>query len=236
MRVLITRPRRDAEAFSAALHAQGHTTFVEPMIEIEPVPGAELDFAGVQAVLLTSANAARALAGRTSDRAIRILAVGAATGREARDLGFSAVAESDGEGAAGLAEFVARRLKPQDGLLVHAAADVTAGDLEAKLEARGFGVRRETIYRAHAAMALSGALSAELGGGLIDAAAFFSPRTAAIFARLVEDEGLTAACPSMVAFALSDNVAKALAPLAFRRLAVAEHPTVEAVLALIGKA
>ena len=84
MRVLITRPRHDAEAFAALLHARGHTTFIEPLIDIEFRSGPPLDLNGVQAIALTSANGARAAAARTAERNIRTIAVGPATAAAVR--------------------------------------------------------------------------------------------------------------------------------------------------------
>ena len=52
---------------------------------------ARFDLSGVQAILLTSANGARALAAAAPDAAARrlpVLAVGCATARAARDAGF----------------------------------------------------------------------------------------------------------------------------------------------------
>ena len=56
MRVLITRPRHDAETFATLLHARGHTTIIEPLIDIAFRDGPPLDLSGVGAIALTSAN------------------------------------------------------------------------------------------------------------------------------------------------------------------------------------
>jgi uroporphyrinogen-III synthase len=62
----------------------------------------------------------------------------------------------------------------------------------------------------------------------IDAALFFSPRNAATFVRLAV--GLEEDCKHMVAVALSSAVAEKLAPLPWRRVAVAAAPTESALL------
>ena len=69
MRVLVTRPEEDAAALVAALKARGHEALVEPMLTVAPAPGVTppLDLDGVQALLFTSANGARAFA-RLSER------------------------------------------------------------------------------------------------------------------------------------------------------------------------
>ena len=230
VRVLITRPVADAETFAARLHALGHTTFVEALIDIAFLDGPGLDLKGVQALAFTSANGARAAARRTQDRAIPIVAVGPTTAAEAKALGFTNISESTGEGVEGLSHHIQAMLKPAAGSILHLTGTVTAGDLKASLIAAGFAARTDRIYEARAAETLSGALTAELAAGLIDAATFFSPRTATLFATLIDAENLASACRSMAAITLSHAVANALASLAFREVMIAPEPTAEAML------
>lgn len=229
--ILVTRPRADAVAFSIRLHALGHTTIVEPLIDIAYLDGPALYLTGVQALALTSANGARAAARRTAERNIPVIAVGPTTAAEAKALGFANVGESTGEGVEGLNRHIQRTFKPAAGTILHLTGTVTAGDLRASLTAAGFAVRTERIYEARAAESLSGALTAELAANLVDAATFFSPRTATLFATLIEAENLASACRSMTAVALSAAVANALQPLAFRDIRIAAEPTAEAMLA-----
>ena len=112
MRILVTRPQEDAQDFAEALHRLGHQTFIEPLLAIEYLQGPPLALDGVQAILITSANGARTLVKRTTDKTRTILAVGPATAATARALGFTDVRESDGDGVTGLANFAARELKP----------------------------------------------------------------------------------------------------------------------------
>ncbi len=230
MHVVITRPRGDAEALAAQLHAFGHTTLIEPMIDIVFADGPALDLAGVQALLFTSANGARAAARRTMDRAIRVLAVGRATGAEARALGFTRVSESTGEGVETFAHTVREQLNPAQGTLLHVTGTATAGDLRGALTPAGFVVRTEQLYDARAADSLSAAFTAALTADRIDAATFFSPRTAEHFVTLIRTARLEKPCEKIAALALSDAVAKALAPLRFRKILAAAHPNTDALL------
>lgn len=233
MRVLVTRPLSDAEEFAERLHALGHTTFIEPLIDIAFSTSAPLDLAGVQALLFTSANGARAAAGRTTERTIPVLAVGPATGAVASALGFTRVIESSGEGVDALAQTVRKQLNPAQGTLFHVTGTVTAGDLKGALATFGFEVRTLQLYDARAADRLTEAVTAELTAGRIDAATFFSPRTADRFVTLIRTENLEALCEKVAALALSDAVANALAPLHFRKVLVAAHPNAAALLDLL---
>lgn len=236
MHVLITRPLSDAKELAERLHARGHTTLIEPLISIVFDEGAALDLDGVQALLFTSANGARAAAGRTIERAIPALAVGPATGAVARALGFTHVSESTGDGVDALALSVGKQLNPAQGTLLHITGTATAGDLKAALEPSGFTVRTQQLYDAHTADSFSRAFTAELTAGRIDVATFLSPRTADRFVTLIRAASLESPCEKITALALSDAVANALAPLRFRKVLVAKQPNAAALLDLLNQA
>lgn len=232
MRVLVTRPLEDVGPLVAALKARGHEAVVEPMLSIErradvtlPLP---LD--GVQALLFTSANGVRAFADLAPERDLPVFAVGDASATAARAAGFTAV-ESAGGDVTDLARLVRVRLDPDKGALFHPAASQLAGDLQGALEDAGFTLRRAALYEAQPAVELSSALRRALAAGDLDAAVFFSPRTARTFVGLVERAGLNAACARLQAVCLSEAVAARLQPLAWARVCVAARPEQEAVLA-----
>src|SRR5262249_45923254 len=141
--------------------------------------------------------------------------------------------ESAGEGVDGLEKHIRASMPAGNGALVHVTGDARAGDLAAALRPFGYRVRTDQAYATHPAEALSGALTTEIGAGLIDAATFFSPRTAQLFATLVSAAELAQACNNVTALTLSEAVAKALGPLAFRRVLIARAQTTDALLDLI---
>jgi len=229
MRVLVTRPKEDAERIAAPLRALGATVANEPMLVIMPVAGPSVDLDDVQAVLLTSANGARALSVAVDRRDVPVYAVGDQTARAAREQGFVTVHSAQGDVVA-LAALVAEALDPTAGPLVHAAGSTRAGDLAGALAKHGFSVRVARLYDARPTAALSREVHAALADGAIDAAVFFSPRTAKIFVEHIRTADLTQALGSLTAYALSDAVARELAGLPFARVRVAELPTQESLL------
>ncbi len=84
MRVLVTRPKEDAEETAQLLAARGHQALVAPLLETRFFDGAALTLEGVQAVLATSANGVRALARRTARRDVPLFAVGPQTAEAAK--------------------------------------------------------------------------------------------------------------------------------------------------------
>jgi uroporphyrinogen-III synthase len=229
MQALITRPIEDAGSLAAALAARGVTPVSEPLLAIRPIRDAAASLAGVQAVLFTSANGARAFGGTTARRDLPVLAVGDATARAARAIGFSDVASAGGD-VGDLAALAVSRLDPRRGTLLHVAGSVVAGDLAGYLAAAGFDIRRVALYDAEPVAALGAATVAALRERRIAAAFFFSPRTAAHFVTLARAAAIDEACRYVAAFALSPAVAAALSPVGWAQLIVAAAPEQAALL------
>ena len=232
MRALITRPQAESEALTAQLAARDIETVIEPLIEITHHAAVPPDLAGVQAILCTSANGVRALARASGERGLPLFAVGDATAARAPAAGFRRV-ESAGGDVEDLAYLVARRLKPRAGKLLHIAGSAVAGDLAAALAAEGFAVERAVLYDAIPATALTIRTAQSIAGGEFDFALFFSPRTAAIFARLVEDAGVREGLRPSVAVSISAAADAMLADLPFRDRVIAAAPTQAALIACI---
>lgn len=226
---LVTRPREDSEGVTAELTARGLGVLAEPLLTIEAVE-AGIGTEGVQGILATSANGIRALARTWDRRDVPVWAVGDASARVARHLGYLQV-ESAGGDVDTLAALVTARCDPHGGALLHAAGSVTAGDLAGRLGGAGFDVRRVVLYRAKPAETLSAALRDALKSGGLDMALFFSPRTAATFATLVGAAGLEQTTARITAYCLSAAVAEKLAVLPWAAVRVAADPTQAALLA-----
>jgi uroporphyrinogen-III synthase len=230
MRVLITRPRPDAEALAALLRERGIESLIEPLLEIIPTPVPALDLDDVQALLLTSANGARALAHKTDRRDLVVFVVGPATAATARDAGFADVTVADGDVAA-LADLVESRLDAAGGALLHVSGSAVAGDLAGRLGCVGFEVRRAVLYEARPATALSDTAMAAIAQGDIDSVLLFSPRTAESFVRLSRQASL--ALDGLRALCLSPAVADQAEATPWGEIAVAARPDQDALLALI---
>jgi uroporphyrinogen-III synthase len=103
MRLLVTRPEPDASRTAQTLRARGHEVLVAPLFETQVIAA---DIKGPYgAVLVTSANAARAISRHprfASVRALPAFVVGNRTAEVARDAGFTSVESADGS----LAELV----------------------------------------------------------------------------------------------------------------------------------
>ena len=221
--VLVTRPQADARALAGDLARSGVEVVLEPLLVIENTSGPPLALTGVQALLVTSANGIRAFALRHQHRDLPVWAVGDASVRAAKELGFHRV-----EGADGNVDALARKVRtmadPQAGALLHVAGSRIAGDLQGLLTRAGFAYRREVLYSGRMADALTASTVKAIKEGAVDGVLLFSPRTAATFAELLGKARLTKACATMVAFCLSPAVADRLTRIAFKERAVATRP------------
>jgi uroporphyrinogen-III synthase len=232
MRVLITRPEREATTLATALSQRGHVPVIAPLFRLEilhPPADFAASLAACQAVLLSSANGARALAEASEQRGRPILAVGDTTATTAEGLGFTAVTSAAGDGAA-LVELARQRLDPKAGPLVHVSGVDLALDLGEALGRDGFEVRRFALYDARAEGTLPDSARAALQARALDAATFFSPRAAQQFAKLVGEAGLADALRSVTAIGISPAALAALGKLPFKAAVAAARPTRQAVL------
>ena len=227
MRILVTRPLEDGREIAARLAERGHQPLLAPLLTPRFHDGPEPDLDNVQAVLATSANGIRALSRRTARRDLSIFAVGPQTAAAARKAGFTDVRSADGD-AGTLAEATKRWASPE-AILLHVCAEDAPGTLAKNLSASGFTVCRCALYAIEPAKSLPAEVKAALQEGALDAAMFFSPRTARIFAALAD--GLPV--QGLAAFCISPATAQSLSPLAFARVAVAARPNQDAMLALV---
>ena len=223
MRVLVTRPLEDASELVTALADIGVDALVEPLLKIKllDAPGPELD--GVQALLVTSANGARAFARLSPARDIDVYTVGDASARAARDLGFSSVESASGN-VDSLAALVRERLTPENGALLHIAGSCIAGDIGGQLTADGFDYRRCVLYGAEKASELTMDTRQIIQSGGLDGVVLYSPRTASSLVSLLHAAELVAPCQRLKAFCLSPAVADSISGINWQAIVVAASP------------
>ena len=235
MRVLVTRPEPEAQAFAQALAARGHEALLVPMLRFAPLTAPEQleeRLAAAQAVLLTSANGARALAAATKVRGYRIIGVGDATERAARDAGFGDVSSASGDSQA-LVGLVARRLASADGPVAHVGGRERAGDVAGALRAAGFRVDEIALYEMRLAETLPDDVAQAIQDGGVDAATFFSPRTARAFVKVTTQAGLAPFLAGAAAIAISPAALDGADGIPWRTRIAARAPTQDGVLAAL---
>jgi uroporphyrinogen-III synthase len=237
MRLMVTRPEPDAERTAATLRAGGHTVVVAPLVRIEVTADAGIGGGPWAAILITSANAASAIARHQrlpELRRLPVFAVGERSAEAIRAIGFGDVASADGD-AGDLARLVAARIKPGAPLLYLAGVD-RSGDLAGVLDQHGFAVETVAVYRAVLAADFPEAAVAAFAGG-VDGILHFSRRSAEAYVRAARGAALRdRALETPIHFCVSAQVAEPLAPAGGRDIRVAPVPVEAALLALIPSA
>jgi uroporphyrinogen-III synthase len=236
VRLLLTRPEPDAQRTAAALRAQGHDVVAAPLLRIAPVTDAQIGDGPWAAILITSANAAHAIAAHarvTPLRALPVFAVGPRSAEAVAAAGFADVTSADGN-VTDLARLVAARMQPAAPLLYLAGED-RSGDLAGNLRAHGFAVETIIVYRAVAATGLLPVAAEALSSG-IDGVLHFSRRSAEAYVNAARAAGMLANALKPVHFCLSAQVAEPLAQAGTADIRVAERPSEAALLALIAAA
>jgi len=228
MRVLITRHASAAMKLATILDAEGFQTQLEPLLDIK-FNRRPVSVENVQALIVTSANGAAALAHSTDERSLTVLAVGGATASILETEGFSKIQTAGGD-VKSLIKLAAETLSPDAGILVHISGEHIAGDLAGALTVKGFSLRRDVLYRAETPSVLSGAAIKSFCDHKMDVVLFFSHRTAVTFANLVMQAGLERELALVTVICLSEAVALPVRKFSWQKIEIAETPDQQALL------
>lgn len=191
---------------------------IDPMLVVRHVPHEPIAAEGVAAVVLTSSNAIPGLDDPL--RRLPIYAVGTATAQAALAAGCANVEAGGGDGVE-LAALIRSRLPAEAGKILHVCGEEVRDGLEAALVEAGYAYERVVVYRTEAAGRLAPRTVQALESHELDAVLFYSPRTAQIFARLVERDGLAPLLAHASAVCLSEAIAREVRGLPWRSLEVA---------------
>lgn len=232
MRLLVTRPEEGGARSAEVLRARGHEVLLAPLLRIEPIVDADLGAPPYAAILLSSANAARAIAAhrRIGElKTLPVLAVGERSAQAARAAGFVDVHSADGD-AQDLARAAAARFAGSRAPLLYLAGEDRARDLAGNLG--GLKVHTAVVYRAVKAAILPPAVRMALAENRLDGVLHFSLRSAEAYLECAEVAGLRDKALAPQHFCLSARVAAPLAQAANVRIAA--RPDEVALLDLVG--
>ncbi len=217
--MLILRPSPGAEQTATRASGLGLIPVISPLFTIRPEQWEPPDPAGFDAVMLTSANAARhAGEGLKAFLHLPCYAVGEATADTARSAGFSQVQAGPADGAALLDLIAAAGI----GSIFH-----PCGRDRKPLLHHGVEITPVPVYASEAADRLPAQAEAALRGGAL--ALIHSPRAGEVFGRLVGTHR------AHIPIAAISAAAAAAAGVGWQSVAVAAQPRDEALLELAAK-
>ena len=236
MRLLVTRPEPDGDQTAAGLRARGHEVLVAPLLHIAALPEADLGAGPWWGVIMTSSNAARAIAQHPRCRELTglpVFAVGKRTAAAAQAAGFADVVSADGD-AGDLVRVVQAQPHRASGTLLYLAGADRAADVAGTLSSQGLRVDTAVIYRAAAVRELPALASAALAAGEIDGVLHFSRRSAEIYLNCAVRAGLLDRALAPLQYCLSRQMAEPLAAAGASKIAIAARPTEAALFDLLG--
>ena len=241
MAILVTRPLPDGETTAAALRAKGFEVLLAPMLRFEPVAFQDDRDTQYGAVVVTSANALRAIEARLADSPLLklpLFAVGEHTAQAARAAGFTKVVSAASD-AAGLRERIvasvkARAVKKTSPLLYLAGADL-ARDLPGELGDRGFTVITQTAYRMVPITNLPDEVRRAFAAGGVDTVLHYSRRSARAFIEAVRAAGVEISALSLRQGCLSTAIATVVRDAGASQVVVAASPEEGALFKALGE-
>jgi uroporphyrinogen-III synthase len=230
MAILVTRPLPDGATTASALRAKGFAVLLAPMLRFEPVAFHNDSDSSYGAVIVTSANALRAIETKLQGSPwlkLPLFAVGEHTADAARAVGFTQVISASSD-AAGLRERIvtsvkAKVLKKTSPLLYLAGADL-ARDLPGELGERDFTVVTRTTYRMVAAPNLPEETRKAFVAHEVEAVLHYSRRSARAFIEAVRAAGVEISALSLPQCCLSAGIATVVRDAGAARVIVASSP------------
>ena len=242
MAILVTRPHPDDETTARALRDRGFDVLRAPMLRFEPVPFQDDADARYGAVVVTSANALRAIAPQLAgSRLLRLplFAVGEHTATAAREAGFDEAIASKGDAGAlrdlVLAAVKSKQLKKASPLLYLAGADL-ARDLGGELGEKGFTVVTHTTYRMVPAPSLPRAICDAFVAHKVEAVLHYSRRSARAFLEAARSGGVEISALALPQCCISVAVAAVLRDAGATQVTAAASPDENALFETLGRA
>lgn len=211
MAVLVTRPHPDNEVTARSLRERGFEVVLAPMLRFEALPLADDIDADFAAVIVTSANALRAVEAQLEAfLKLPLFAVGEHTAAEARRLGFGQVTSAEGD-AGKLRDLLRKSLKSKKAKrLLYLAGNDLSRDLAGELGERGFEVVMRTTYRMVALSSLSRQTRDAFAANEVEAVLHYSQRSARAFLEAARAEGVEISALAVPQCCISANVAAIL--------------------------
>ena len=248
-KIIITRAEPDCTHTAGNIARMGVEPVKSPLIDIQGVSrnktAENSSVADHNALIVTSRNALRFLPPDPAFKNIaRVFCVGDATADFARECGFAHVVSADGDRRA-LTALIhgqyagqsAPNNRPQRFLRLDYVRDEAdrADPLTENLKEKGYGVTRLPVYEIRREPYLSPAATKAITEETVQGIMFYSGLTARAFINCIKNQNLIEFCRNLTAYCISENTRKALSPLTFGQIRVAEKPRADHMFNLLGR-
>ena len=215
--VLVTRPQSAADEFAINLKEKGLDVLFAPMLEYKEVSADFSDVSNYDALIFTSAQAARVFAKNCPAREHVIFTVGNMTAKVAEALGFKNIYSADGN-SDDLEKVIKEKVKDTKFLQL-CSADTPDSVFEKKV-----------IYKAEFIDDFPDNVVSAFQSGTINAVSLFSVRTAQNFIKLLENNKLDDVTGDIAVVCISDTVAEEIKTFKWGKIYVANNPNAGSLL------
>lgn len=232
MHVLITRPKDESINLEIKLKDYGFKVHKLPIIEITTIFENKTQIEEelskkIRFAIITSPSGAKALVKLTNLRDFEILTIGDKTGSILKENGFLNV-KIIKKTAENLAKHIVENFTPNDKKIIYFSGSNISFDIIKYLELHKFNASEIIIYNSEKLLNID--LKFSLIAKQLDAALFFSARTAQIFVDEVITNGIESELVNCTAVCLSNNIAKTLNKIKWKNIITSNQVTEDSLL------
>lgn len=229
MKVLLTRPQHDSEELAQDLQNYGIESHIDPLIKIEPKPF-QYDLKQAQALVITSLNGIRCFAAQSPERLLPLFVVGQESMKLASSFHFKNIIEGNGT-ALSLLPLIQKSCLPTRKEIACITGNHVHTDLIMPLTKLGFPAKRIIAYNTVECPSFSLQTQQFLNNKTISVVTFFSPRSAQIFAKLVENS--KDLCQFLYGVCLSSEIATIVSGIQWQQLCIATSPNRQEIIKIL---
>ena len=146
MHILLTRPLEDCSEMIVKFKSLGHQVSHLPLLSVEEVLYDKINFADLNGVIFTSANAVKFLNHDEINKTIKCFCVGEATEKKARSFGFQNTIAAEGN-VSNLKELILQNYDLSNGQLLYVSGETITVDLDQQLINEGYTIKRIINYK-----------------------------------------------------------------------------------------
>jgi uroporphyrinogen-III synthase len=222
-KILLTRSNKLSPKNLKAIQEQNYQTIAFPLFKVERLLNFPLTNKDLQAILITSSNAAFALTKLKINKDILILTVGEKTLQAVEGLGYSNsfCANNSSKSLLSLAK---SKLSKNKGLVVYLSGEIITSNLADKLSKHGFIAKKIAVYKTVEAKELSKDLIEEIEQKNICQVWVYSKNSFCIFYKLLKKHNLLECLGEIKILCLSNEIADYAKEIAsgFKQIEAAE--------------
>ncbi|MBN9412813.1 MAG: uroporphyrinogen-III synthase [Candidatus Paracaedimonas acanthamoebae] len=229
MKVLLTRPQYDSQKLAKDLQDYGIESHINPLLEIEQ-KHFQYDPERAQAFVITSLNGLRSFATQNQERSLPLFVVGQESMNLASSFHFKKIIPGNGT-ALSLLPLIQTTCSPAEKEIACITGDYIHTDLILPLTELGFSAKQIIAYNTIECTSLDLQTQNFLKDKTISVVTFFSPRSAQIFAKLVEN--YKDLCQFLYGVCLSPEISNIVSEIKWRKLYTAASPSRQEIIEIL---